>query len=91
MMSEFQYPLCLFAVVLHMHNYRHFQINVNVFAKISLRACKKGIEPWGAFYMIIRLGIFGFLGRVVASHPSKGSLSSRLILHDRAGEWRGLG
>jgi len=35
------------------------------------------------------LGIFGFLGRVVLSHPSEGSLSSRLILHDRGGEWRG--
>ena len=38
--------------------------------------------PWG-------LGIFGFLGRVVLSHPSEGSLSRRLILHDRGAEWRG--
>ena len=25
----------------------------------------------------------------MTSHPTEGSLSSRLILHDRGGEWRG--
>jgi len=42
----------------------------------------------------IKLGILRYLdswGKVVASHPSGGSLPSRLILPDRAGEWRGGG
>ena len=34
------------------------------------------------------MGYLDFWGKVVPLHPSEGSLSSRLMLPDRAGEWR---